>query len=114
MKQKYYQLIAVTLCLIFFIQSSKEIYSQETLSANTPFIQVNGKTIKFGSAIIAFSKIRQSNAKIDEKTIFSQIVQQLINEELLGGLIIQVGSNLIDTSIRTKLNKIKNAMKGAN
>ena len=35
-------------------------------------------------------------------------------EELLGGLIIQVGSNLIDTSIRTKLNKIKNAMKGAN
>ncbi len=83
MKQKYYQLIAVTLCLIFFIQSSKEIYSQETLSANTPFIQVNGKTIKFGSAIIAFSKIRQSNAKIDEKTIFSQIVQQLINEELL-------------------------------
>ena len=83
MKQKYYQLITATLCLIFLIQSSKQIYSQETLSANTPFIQVDGKTIKFGSAIIAFSKIRQSNAKIDEKTIFSQIVQQLINEELL-------------------------------
>ena len=38
----------------------------------------------------------------------------LIDKDLLGGLIIQIGSNLIDTSIRTKLNKIKNAMKGAN
>ena len=38
----------------------------------------------------------------------------LIDKDLLGGLIIQIGSNLIDTSIRTKLNKVKNAMKGAN
>jgi len=38
----------------------------------------------------------------------------LIDKDLLGGLIIQIGSNLIDTSIRTKLNTVKNAMKGAN
>ena len=53
------------------------------MSADTPFIEVNGKTIKFGSAIIAFSKIRQNNIKFDEKTVFSQIIQQLVNEELL-------------------------------
>ena len=41
-------------------------------------------------------------------------IVNLIDKDLLGGLIIQIGSNLIDTSIRTKLNKIKSAMKGAN
>ena len=83
MKQKYYQSITLIVVTIFFIQSSQRLYSQETLSADTPFIEVNGKIIKFGSAIIAFSKIRQNNREFDQKTIFSQIVQQLVNEELL-------------------------------
>ena len=83
MKKNYYQLITLILVMIFFIQSSQKIYSQESLSAETPFIEVNGKIVKFGSAIIAFSKIRQSNRDFDQKTVFSQIVQQLVNEELL-------------------------------
>ena len=69
--------------MIFFIQTPQRVYSQESLSADTPFIKVNGEIIKFGSAIIAFSKIRQSNRDFDQKTVFSQIVQQLVNEELL-------------------------------
>ena len=83
MKQTYNQFLATILTIIFFIQSSQEIYSQEALSANTPFIEVNGKIIKFGSAIIAFSKLQQRNVDFDKNTIFSQIVQQLVNEELL-------------------------------
>ena len=83
MKQKYYQFLATIIATTLFIQSSQEIYSQEALSADTPFIEVNGKIIKFGSAIIAFSKIQQRNVNFDESTIFSQIVQQLVNEELL-------------------------------
>jgi peptidyl-prolyl cis-trans isomerase C len=82
MKKKYCQLVATLLFATFFVQSQK-LHSQEMLSADTPFIEVNGKTIKFGSAIIAFSKIQQSNVNFDRKTVFSQIVQQLINEELL-------------------------------
>ena len=83
MKQTYYHFLATIIAISFFIQSSQEIYSQETLSADTPFIEVNGKIIKFGSAIIAFSKIQQRNVNFDKNTIFSQIVQQLVNEELL-------------------------------
>ena len=83
MKQTYYQFLATIIAITFFIQSSQEIYSQEALSADTPFIEVNGKIIKFGSAIIAFSKIQQRNVNFDQNTIFSQIVQQLVNEELL-------------------------------
>ena len=83
MKQTFYQLLAIIIAITFFIQSSQKIYSQETLSADTPFIEVNGKIIKFGSAIIAFSKLQQRNMNFDKNTIFSQIVQQLVNEELL-------------------------------
>ena len=83
MRKNYYQLIILIFAMIFFIQSSQRVYSQESLSADTPFIEVNGKIVKFGSAIIAFSKIRQSNRNFDEKTVFSQVVQQLVNEELL-------------------------------
>ncbi len=83
MKQTYYQFLATIIAITFFIQSSQEVYSQEALSADTPFIEVNGKIIKFGSAVIAFSKIQQSNVNFDKNTIFSQIVQQLVNEELL-------------------------------
>ena len=83
MKQTYYQFLATIIAITFFIQSSQEIYSQEALSADTPFIEVNGKIIKFGSAIIAFSKLQQRNVNFDKNTIFSQIVQQLVNEELL-------------------------------
>ena len=83
MKQTYYQFLATIIAITFLIQSSQEIYSQEALSADTPFIEVNGKIIKFGSAIIAFSKLQQRNVNFDENTIFSQIVQQLVNEELL-------------------------------
>ena len=53
-------------------------------------------------------KILSKNGKLKVKII------NLIDKDLLGGLIIQIGSNLIDTSIKTKLNKVKNAMKGAN
>ena len=83
MRQTYYQFLAIIIAITFFIQSSQEIYSQETLSADTPLIEVNGKIIKFGSAIIAFSKLQQRNMNFDKNTIFSQIVQQLVNEELL-------------------------------
>lgn len=83
MKKKYVKYTTLILTTLFFIHPTQKIHAQESLSANTPFIEVNGKTIKFGSAIIAFSKIRQNNIKFDEKTIFSQIIQQLVNEELL-------------------------------
>ena len=52
-------------------------------------------------------KVFSKNGRMKVKII------NLIDKDLIGGLIIQIGSNLIDTSIRTKLNKIKNAMKGA-
>ena len=45
MKQRYYKFLATIIATTFFIQSSQEIYSQEALSADTPFVEVNGKEI---------------------------------------------------------------------
>ena len=75
MKKKYSQLVSLILVTAFLSFYSQKIYSQDSLSADTPFVEVNGKVIKFGSAIIAFSKIQQSNINFDQKTIFSQIIQ---------------------------------------
>ena len=39
------------------------------------------------------------------------MLDQLVDRSLIGGLMIKVGSRMIDTSIRTKLNTLKHAMK---
>ena len=36
-----------------------------------------------------------------------------VDNEIIGGLIVKVGSKMIDTSIANKINKLKIAMKGA-
>jgi F-type H+-transporting ATPase subunit delta len=40
-------------------------------------------------------------------------LETLVDPSLLGGLVVKVGSRMIDTSIRTKLNGIRLAMRGA-
>lgn len=39
-------------------------------------------------------------------------LQQTIKESLLGGVVLRIGSLMIDASIRTQLNKLRYAMKG--
>ena len=39
------------------------------------------------------------------------MLDQRVDPSLLGGLTVKVGSRMIDTSIRTKLNSLKHAMK---
>ena len=36
-----------------------------------------------------------------------------VDKDIIGGLIVRVGSKMIDTSILNKINKLKIAMKGA-
>ncbi len=40
-------------------------------------------------------------------------INQTVDESLIGGLIVRVGSRMIDTSIRSKLNQLKSTMKEA-
>jgi F-type H+-transporting ATPase subunit delta len=39
-------------------------------------------------------------------------IEQSVDAGLLGGLIVKVGSRMVDSSLRTKLGKLRLAMKG--
>ena len=82
----------------------------ELQTSNNEELKVNVKSVsKVSDNLIGqLKKIFSKNGKMNVKII------NIIDKDLLGGLIIQIGSNLIDTSVRTKLNKMKSAMKGEN
>ena len=40
-------------------------------------------------------------------------IETRIDPSLIGGLVVQVGSRMVDASLRTKLNRLQHVMKGA-
>lgn len=54
-------------------------------------------------------KLKEKLAKIFNKKI---VINYQINPQILGGLVIQCGTLLIDSSVRNKLNRIEQLMKG--
>ena len=59
-----------------------------------------------------------TKAQMDKlsKTLKAQVgkavtIQETVDESIIGGLIVKVGSKMIDTSIKSKLNALQNTMK---
>ena len=47
-----------------------------------------------------------------KKTVGKDVkINATVDESLIGGLVVKVGSKMIDTSIRSRLNSLQNAMK---
>ena len=42
------------------------------------------------------------------------ILSTSVDESLIGGLIVKIGSKMIDNSLKTKLNRLEIAMRGTN
>jgi F-type H+-transporting ATPase subunit delta len=42
------------------------------------------------------------------------VLSTKVDETLIGGLIVKIGSKMIDNSIKTKLNRLEIAMRGTN
>lgn len=60
--------------------------------------------------------LTQKQADALAKSIKDQIgkeieIQATVDENIIGGLIVKVGSKMVDTSIRSRLNSLQNAMK---
>ena len=54
-------------------------------------------------------------AAISEATGIKKILlSESVDESLIGGLIVKIGSKMIDNSIKTKLNRLEIAMRGTN
>ena len=57
----------------------------------------------------------QQNAIVDalKQTVGSKVsLDARVDEELLGGLIVKIGSRMVDTSLKTKLAQLRLTMKG--
>lgn len=66
--------------------------------------------------VISAAKLTAAQTKALKSALKSAIGQDIqvdtaVNPDLLGGLVVKVGSRMIDTSLRTQLNNLKIAMK---
>lgn len=58
-------------------------------------------------------QIKSIRMEIESMIGKAVILETRVDPDLLGGLIVKVGSKMIDSSLRTKLNKLKTVMKEA-
>ena len=71
---------------------------------------------EMSASVTAATKLTEAQATALKQALKAALGQEVMLEErvdpsLLGGLVVKVGSRMIDTSLRTKLNSLKVAMK---
>ena len=68
------------------------------------------------ASVVSATKLSAAQAKQLAETLKASIgktvkLNTTVDESLIGGLVVNVGSKMIDTSIRSKLGNLQNAMK---
>jgi F-type H+-transporting ATPase subunit delta len=68
------------------------------------------------ASVTAAAKLTEAQVSALKQALKAALGQEVMLEErvdpgLLGGLVVKVGSRMVDTSLRTKLNSLKVAMK---
>ncbi len=79
--------------------------------------RINGEVQAEVTSSFELDKVQQSKVEsaISEATGVKKIVlSKKVDETLIGGLIVKIGSKMIDNSIKTKLNRLEIAMRGTN
>ena len=71
---------------------------------------------EIGASVTAASKLTENQVTALKQALKAALGKEVMLEErvdpsLLGGLVVRVGSRMIDTSLRTRLNSLKVAMK---
>ena len=61
---------------------------------------------------LTHSQLNAIQDSIKETLVNKLTINASVDESLLGGLVVKVGSRMIDTSLRTKLSQLELAMKG--
>ena len=79
--------------------------------------RINGEVQAEVTSSFELDKAQQSNVEsaISEATGVKKIVLSAkVDKTLIGGLIVKIGSKMIDNSIKTKLNRLEIVMRGTN
>jgi F-type H+-transporting ATPase subunit delta len=71
---------------------------------------------EMSASVTAATKLTESQVTALKQALQAALGQEVMLEErvdpgLFGGLVVKVGSRMVDTSLRTKLNSLKVAMK---
>jgi F-type H+-transporting ATPase subunit delta len=61
---------------------------------------------------LSAAQMKALSAKLKARVGSDVAIQTKVDPSLLGGLTVKIGSQMIDTSIKTRLNTLANAMKG--
>ena len=91
------------------LRSCLSRFKSMIVSKNTE-LKINVTSVKAINKDLKEQIIEIFSTKLKRKVNISNIV----NKDILGGIIIELGSNLIDLSIRSKIDKINAAIKGVN
>ena len=98
---------------------SKNKRFQKTVDIISQFKNINaqkrGDVLADVTSAEKLSNEQQDSIKEQLRTILGDklSLNYKVDEQIIGGLIIKVGSKMIDTSLSNKINKLKIAMKGA-
>ena len=122
---------------VFSVNDKKKIIVSEEMFKFFKVIASNRRLNILKNVLYSFSNLVKSmnqelNVKVTSavplnenillqiKGVFSNKTKKQINivsyvdKSIIGGIILQIGSNLIDASIKSKILKINNVIKGAN
>ena len=78
--------------------------------------RINGEVKAEVTSSLHLIRINKKSCRaISEATGIKKIILSTsVDESLIGGLIVKIGSKMIDNSLKTKLNRLEIAMRGTN
>ena len=79
--------------------------------------RINGEVQAEVTSSFELDKAQQSKVELaisDATGVKKIVLSTKVDETLIGGLIVKIGSKMIDNSIKTKLNRLEIAMRGTN
>jgi F-type H+-transporting ATPase subunit delta len=82
------------------------------LSAIAPQLSLDPITVNFLGVLARNGRKSQLMAVIRARAGRDVTIEATVDPAILGGIVVKLGSNQIDASIRTKLNRLAHAMKG--
>jgi F-type H+-transporting ATPase subunit delta len=83
----------------------------ERVDVSEPTSISSGIAARYATAIFDLAKVDKLAKAIKARIGKDVNIDASVDEALIGGLVVKVGSQMIDTSIRSKLNSLQNVMK---
>jgi F-type H+-transporting ATPase subunit delta len=114
---KALKLGSVTTNFLLIVARNRRVkYLDEIINAfQTKIAEEKGelKAIVTSAEKLSDEQVKQLESELSKKTGKAVQIQEHVEPDIIGGLIVKIGSKMVDYSVRSRLNKLKNQMKAA-